>query len=298
MYVLLGSSGQITSQIARILLDGGHPVRVIGRNREALAGLEDAGARIAVGDPADAAFLASAFADATAVYTMLPPCYQEPDMRAAQHRIGEAIAEALRRATGPRVVNLSSVGAELPHGTGPIEALHAQEQRLDAIGTVDLLHLRAGYFMENLLAAIPEIAAAGVISGMESPDAPIPMVATADIAQTVAQELVTLRHRGVLQLQAPRHITLREAARVIGSAIGKPDLQYLQAAPEETKRTLRTHGMSADAVDQLEALSRWLSRMSTESATAATVAVQATTIEAFARERFAPAYARGVTEGA
>src|SRR5690606_29765814 len=114
MFVLLGSNGQITSQLARLLLAGGHPVRIVGRNAGALASLGAAGAQVAAGDPADAAFLASAFAGARAVYTMTPPCYADPDMRAAQDRIGNAIAHALRAARVQRVVNLSSIGAELP----------------------------------------------------------------------------------------------------------------------------------------------------------------------------------------
>lgn len=289
MFVLLGSNGQITSQLARLLLAGGHPVRVVGRNAEALAPLQAAGAQLAVGDPADAAFLARAFAGATAVYTMTPPCYAEPGMRAGQDRIGAAIAQALRTAGVKRVVNLSSVGAELPRGTGPIEGLHAQEQRLDALEGLDLLHLRPGSFMENLLPLAGAVAAAGILPGMESPDARIPMVATADIAAVAARELVTPRHRGVLVLHAPRHVTMREAAAAVGAAIGRPDLPYVQTTAEETKAQLREQGFSADAADQLEALSAWLSTSPLASVTAAPAEVQPTTVEAFARERFAPA---------
>src|SRR5687767_12492556 len=121
MFVLLGSNGQITSKLARLLLAAGHPVRVVGRHADGLAPLARAGAEVAAGDTGDAAFLERAFAGAAAAYTMIPPCYDEPDMRQAQDRIGEAIAVALGNARVPRVVNLSSIGAELPHGTGPIE---------------------------------------------------------------------------------------------------------------------------------------------------------------------------------
>jgi uncharacterized protein YbjT (DUF2867 family) len=292
MFVLLGSNGQITSQLARLLLAGGHAVRVVGRNAGALAALESAGAQVAVGDPTDAAFLQRAFDGATAAYTMTPPCYGEPDMRAAQDRIGAAIALALNQVRVPRVVNLSSVGAELPSGTGPIAALHAQEQRLNAIAGIDLLHLRPGYFMENLLPAAGAVAAAGVLPGMEAPDAQIPMVATRDIAAVAARELVTPRHRGVLLLHAASHITLREAAAVLGAAIGKPGLPYVQSPAADVKAVLRTHGFSANAADRLEELARWLSTSSRASATAGPAEVQPTDMEAFARESFAPAYAQ------
>ena len=296
MFVLLGSNGQITSQLARLLLTAGHPVRVVGRNTRALAPLSRAGAQIAVGDPGDSAFLESALAGATAAYTMIPPCYAEHDMRAAQDRIGRAIADALGNVRVPRVVNLSSIGAELPRGTGPIEALHAQEQRLHSVGRMDLLHLRPGSFMENLLPSAVEAAAVGVLPGMERADVPIPMVATRDIAAVAARELTLPQHRGTLLLHAPRHVTMREATAALGAAIGKPDLRYAQSAPGGAKAALRTYGFSASAADQLEVLARWLSTTSLDSTRAGPVAVQPTTIEMFARECFAPTFAQLAAE--
>lgn len=292
MFVLLGSSGQITSQLARLLLADGHPVRVVGRNASGLAALQSAGAEVAVGDPADAGFLERAFSDAKAVYTMTPPCYAEPDMRAAQDRIGESVAQALRKVRVPRVVNLSSIGAELPSGTGPIEGLHAQEQRLDAIAGIDLLHLRPGSFMENYLSAAPAVAAMGALPGMETPDAPIPMVAASDVASFAARELVRPQHRGVVLLHAAQHVTPRDVAAAIGAAIARPGLAYVQSVPAEAKAMLREYGFSADAADQLEVLARWLSTSPLGSATVAPVVVQPTTIEVFARHSFAPALAQ------
>ncbi|HLL12974.1 MAG TPA: NAD(P)H-binding protein [Rubrivivax sp.] len=289
MFVLLGSNGQITSQLAALLLAGHHPVRVIGRTPGALAPLKKAGAEVAVGDAGEARFLEQAMAGARAVYTMIPPCYAEPDMRAAQDRIGSAVAQALTKLRVPRVVNLSSIGAELPAGTGPIEGLHAQEQRLDAITGIELLHLRAGSFMENFL-PLAGAAANGVLPGMEAPDAPLPMVAASDIAAFAARELVAPQHRGALLLHAPRHVTLGEAAAVIGQAIGNPALRYVQAPPARFKAELCDQGFSADAADQLEVLARWLSTSAGASLMAAPVAVQPTTIELFAQTRFAPVF--------
>lgn len=287
MFVLLGSHGQVTSKLARRLLDSGHPVRVVGRSGDALAPLAAAGAQLAIGDPGDAAFLERAFTGATAAYTMIPPCYGEPDMRAAQDRIGIAIAAALARVPVRRVVNLSSIGAELPEGTGPIEALHAQERRLDAIRGIDLLHLRPGAFMENLLPAAAAAHATGALPGREAPDAPFPMVATRDIAAVAARELATPRHRGALLLHAPKHVTPREAAAAVGAAIGVPRLRYVQSTAAEAGEMLRAHGFSASAVEQMERLAAWLSTASLASTRVAPVDVQPTTIEAFAREAFA-----------
>lgn len=291
MNVLLGANGQITGQLARLLLADGHPVRVVGRNAASLEPLVRAGAQAAVGDAGDAAFLERAFAGARAAYVMTPPGYTEPSMRAAQDRVGTATARALAGAGVPRVVHLSSVGAELAAGNGPIAGLHAQEERLNALPGVELLHLRPGFFMENLLNALRPVAAARVLPGLEHPDAPIPMAATADIARVAARELTTPARRGVLLLHAARPVTMRQAAAAVGAAIGVPTLAYVQGDAADTKAALRAQGFSADAADQLAELAHWISTAGMASLGVAPSEILQTDIAAFARACFAPAYA-------
>ncbi|MDR6428891.1 uncharacterized protein YbjT (DUF2867 family) [Variovorax beijingensis] len=257
MYVLLGSNGNITSKVAALLLGQGTPVRVVGRNAGSLASVKAAGADIAAGDIGDAGFLAQAFAGATAVYTMIPTDYAAHDMAAEQDRLGHAITRAIAAAGLTRVVNLSSVGAHLGSGTGPIAGLHRQERRLDELAGVDVLHLRPGYFFENLLIAIEMIRTIGVYADMTAPDAPLPMVATGDIARVVARELRTPSGKGkrVLHLRAPGLYTMKEATALLGAAIGKPDLAYVQSEPEEGRAALMQQGFSADAAAQLAEMS-------------------------------------------
>ena len=92
---------------------------------------------------------------------MIPTDYTAPDLGAAQDQLGAAIASAVVSAGVKRIVNLSSIGAHLAAGTGPIAGLHRQEQRLNALGDLDVLHLRPGYFYENHLAAIEMIRTIG-----------------------------------------------------------------------------------------------------------------------------------------
>lgn len=259
MNVLLGANGNITSRVAAALLDRRQPVRVIGRNPASLEALRRRGADIAIGDARDAGFLSQAFAGASAAYVMIPPAYDAPDMRRSQAAFGTAIAIALAHSGVRRVVNLSSVGAELPAGTGPIAGLHDQEQRLNALPEVDLLHLRAGYFMENHLHAAASIAALGVYASLEAPDVPVPMIAARDIAAVVVRELLSPVARGVLHLHAPAHYSFEEVTRVLGSAIGQPDLKYVQAEPAQARAAMRQAGLSADAVEQMAEMARWLS---------------------------------------
>lgn len=282
MYVLMGANGNITSRAARTLLQQGHAVRVIGRSEATLAPLKALGAELAIGDAQQADFLTRAFAGGTAVYTMIPPDYAAPDMRRSQTLFGTAIAGALAQAGVQRVVNLSSVGAELAAGTGPIAGLHEQEQRLNALPGLQLLHLRPGYFMENHLHAAGTIAAAGVYPSLERGDVPVPMIATADIADVVARELVSGRARGVLHLHAPRTYTFAQVAAVFGRAIGRPDLAYVQAERAQGLAGMAAAGFSAGVAELMAEMADWLSNGTHAAALPGAVEVTPTTLEDFA----------------
>jgi len=261
MYALMGANGHITSKAARLLLQQGQKVRVIGRDAGRLKDLKDAGAELAIGDAMDPKFLEGAFRGADAVYTMIPPKYDAPEFRAYQNQVGEAISKGLAKSGVKRVVNLSSVGASLPKGTGPIAGLHDQEQRLKSHGKIDVVHLRPAYFMENHMNSIPAIAQMGVFPGLIKAKAPVAMIATRDIAARVARELANPSTKGheVRHLHGPRDYTMSEAARILGAAIGKPDLPYVEAQPADMKKALMGYGFSKDVVDSFEEMSGALS---------------------------------------
>ena len=125
--------------------------------------------------------LGEACRDAWAVFTLIPPSMAEEDYEAYQDRVGEAIVKAIQMANVTRVVNLSSIGAHLAEGTGPIKGLHRQEERLNALKNLHcLVHLRPEYFMENLYGLLPMVQQ-GVIKSCLPGNLMIPMVATRDI---------------------------------------------------------------------------------------------------------------------
>ncbi len=288
MYVLLGANGNITSQVARQLLKRGLPTRVVGRQAASLAPLQQLGAQTAIGDAGNAAFLAQAFHGASAIYAMIPPDYSAADMLASQRRIGSAIVQAIVQSPVPRVVNLSSIGAEIPAGTGPIAGLHEQEARLDAMAGLDLVHLRPAYFMENHLHAVGTIAAMGVYPSVERGDVPVPMIATADIATVVVRELIDTRSRGVLHLQAPRHYTFEQAATILGTAIGRPDLAYAQVEPAQGRSAMISAGFSPNVADLMVQMAQWMSEGVSTTLTGP-LEVLPTTLESFAA-RFRQAF--------
>lgn len=248
MLTICGATGHIGSRAAEILLARGEQVRVIGRDKAKLRPLVTKGAEACVGDLKNTAFLTAAFSGVDAAFVLIPPDYTAGDFRVYQNEVGASIAAAISRSSVKYVVNLSSQGGELPAGTGPILGLHDQEERLNQLAGVDVLHLRPTYFMENLLMNIPLIHEKGIAGSAVRGDQEFAMIATKDIAARVAEHLVRRGFVGkvVEDLLGQRDLSLKEAVSVLGRKIGWPDLTYVQFPYEEAAKGMMAMGISPD----------------------------------------------------
>jgi uncharacterized protein YbjT (DUF2867 family) len=260
MYVITGATGHTGSIAARTLLSRGQKVRAIGRSADRLQSLASAGAEPFVADVTDARRLSEAFRGAQAVYTMLPPNTTSNDVRGYQEQVSDAISSAVASAKVPIVVLLSSIGADKPDKTGPVVGLHNFEQKLNRIDGINVLHVRAGYFMENTLPQVNAIKMMGKSAGPLRPDLKLPMIATQDIGTAVAEFLLHPNFQGkqTQELLGQRDLNYTEAAAIIGKAIGKPDLEYVQVPDEQLRPALMQFGMSQNMADLLLEMARAL----------------------------------------
>jgi uncharacterized protein YbjT (DUF2867 family) len=241
-YVILGASGNTGSIVAHSLLLNGKNVRVVGRDAGRLQRFASKGAEAFTADMTDAAALSKAFRGARAAYLMLPPISSRED----QERESDAIAKAAKDAGLRYAVNLSSYGAHVAEGTGPIAGLHSSEQKLNAISGLNVLHLRAAYFMENNLAAIDMIQRLGVFGHALLPDLKMPMIATRDAGAYAGHRLLELDFLGkqTRELLGERDLSITDVTAVIGRAIGKPDLRYVQLSYDQMQQGLTEAGFS------------------------------------------------------
>src|SRR5580700_3157351 len=241
MYVILGASGNTGSIIANSLQLNGKNVRVMGRDAGRLQGFVRKGAEAFTADLSDAAALTKAFRGARAAYLMLPPITSRED----QERESDAIAKAVKESGLLYAVNLSSYGAHVAEGTGPIAGLHSSEEKLNAISGLNVLHLRAAYFMENNLAAIGMIHGMGIFGNALLPDVKLPMIATHDVGDYAAQRLLHLDFSGkqTRELLGERDLSMTEVTAVIGRGIGKPDLRYQQFPHDQVQQGLMDLGV-------------------------------------------------------
>jgi uncharacterized protein YbjT (DUF2867 family) len=293
MLVVLGASGHTGQVVARNLLGRGKKVRVVGRSADRLRDLAAKGAEVFVADAADAPALTKAFRGADGAYVMIPPDATSHDYRAFQSRVSDAIAASVENAGLKNVVSLSSVGADKPSGTGPVAGLYDLEQKLNQVGGANVLHLRAGYFMENTLAQVAVIRMMGSMAGPVRPDLKLPMIATRDIGDAAADALLRLEFRGkqTRELQGQRDIDYVEVAAIVGKAIGKPALGYIQAPDEQLRMAMEQMGMSANFVGLLLEMSAALNSGHMKMLEPRTAEnTTPTSFETFVEEEFAPAW--------
>jgi uncharacterized protein YbjT (DUF2867 family) len=245
------AGGKTGHRAAEILLARGEVVRAFDVAPSRLAALKAKGAEVVVGNAEDAEALASAFRGARAVYAVFPEDLSATDLNAQGSRMGEAAVWALERAGVTRAVFLSSLGAELPMGTGPIVAAHDQEQRLANLSNINVTVLRAGYFMENLFAVVGFVKYRDVNVTPYAADLRLPMIATRDVAAIVAEELQCAKFGGftIREILGPHDLTMAEATSLIGARVGKAELNYIQCSYDVARSLLVDMGVSANVAD-------------------------------------------------
>jgi len=300
MYTVIGATGNIGSVITKTLLEKGERVRVFGRHGGKLQVFAQKGAEAFVGDVMDADALTRAFTGARAAFLMIPPGMKSPDYRADQERASDAISLAAKNAGLPYAVNLSSIGAQAPQGTGPILGLHFAEKKLNGIERLNVLHLRPAYFFENLLSGISMIQMMGIFGGALKGDLRIPMIATRDIGAYGSERLLHLDFNGkqTQELLGERDLSMNEVVAVIGRALGKADLRYVQFPYDQVGKVLIQMGTPPKtAALFIEMFGGFNEGIVAPTEPRSANNTTPTSIEGFVKEKFVPAY-QGMAVGA
>lgn len=244
---ILGSLGNISKPLAEQLIATGHEITIVSSSAEKATAIEALGAIPAIGEVEDVAFLTKVFSGADAVYTMVPPNFTTTEWKKYIADTGRGYAEAIKKAGVKNVVNLSSIGAHLPDGVGPVSGIHFVELALNELDGVNVLHLRPAYFYTNFYHSVEMIKNAGIIGGNYGADANLVMVHPDDIAETAAKALDELKFEGKLHLYivGSEH-TDAEVANIIGGAIGKPGLPWVEFKDEDVVNAMTGNGTSLD----------------------------------------------------
>jgi uncharacterized protein YbjT (DUF2867 family) len=248
MYVIAGVTGHTGKIAAETLLAQGKPVRVIVRKAEQGAPWQARGAEVAIASLDDAEALTKAFTGAQGAFVLVPPAPTAPDFLASRAPLITAMARAVTAAKLPHVVLLSSVGAQLPAGTGPIVGLHRAEEALGKTGAATTF-VRASYFQENFACVLQPAKTDGVLPSFLPADLQHEAVSTHDIGKTVAQALLDgPRGRRVIELAGPAPTSATDVAAALTKIFGRP-VKVALAPMSAVVPTFKSFGMSQNVAE-------------------------------------------------
>ncbi|MDF0663591.1 NmrA family NAD(P)-binding protein [Rhizobium redzepovicii] len=236
--VLVGATSDVGVVASARLQQQGHTVRGIARSM---------GVALSDGDA-----LTRAFTGADSAYLMIPFDVQAPDLHRFEREVGNWLAEAISTSGVSRVVLLSGLNAHLKMGTSLGAA--EMEDRLEALGIDELVHLRAGFFNENFVKGMGfvEQSASGVFATPFRSDLPMPLIAARDIGERVADLLITedWPQDRVVELHGGGHYTLTKTTEILARALGRK--VACQTVPFAAARAgMIENGMSASFADAL-----------------------------------------------
>ena len=289
--VITAPAGNIGSVVTRELLDAGEKPVLIARDPAKVDDAVARGATVKKGSHADADFMTEATQGAAALFVLTPAHYQLQDIHAYYGSFARAAATAAKANGIPHVVHLSSVGADLESGNGPVAGLHAAEQILNEADLPNLTHLRPGYFMENTLAQIPNILQASSLFTTFPAGTRIPMIATRDIGVRAAG-LLRERDwtgRNVVELQGASVIAYEEVAAILSGVLGRK-LEHVTVSDAQMIEALTGMGLSPVLAESYAELADGLVKGRIQYREPHNEAnTTSTTYEVFARQAFKPA---------
>lgn len=245
-YAITGSIGHISKPIVTRLVAEGHEVTVLTSSNSRAAEIESLGAKAAVGSVEDRGFVTNSLAGADAVYLMIPPNFGVTDWIAYQQQVADNYVAAIAANNITKVVMLSSVGAHMGQGTGPVDGLAYLENALATHPEINVLKLRPSYFYYNLFNQIGMIKHLGFMGSTQPADFKIILVHTNDIAEAATNALLGLDFKGqtVQYIASEDSLTWETLAKTLGAAIGKPELPYVEFTDEQSYQGMLQAGLS------------------------------------------------------
>jgi uncharacterized protein YbjT (DUF2867 family) len=247
---ITGSLGHIGRPLTKELVQKGHSVTVVSSNPEKQKEIEELGAKAAIGSLENADFITSSFLNADVVYCMVPPANyfdQNLDLFEYYRRLGKNYVQAIKESKVSRVINLSSIGGHLAKGNGILLGPHLVENLLNDLPLdVSITHIRPTEFYYNLLPQVHSAKNNGFIASNIGNDVVNSWVSPIDIASAIAEEITIPYTERNIRYVASDEFTYDELARILGKAIGNPELRWIALTDEQMNNGMISVGMKPD----------------------------------------------------
>ncbi|MEV6849519.1 NAD(P)H-binding protein [Actinoplanes sp. NPDC051411] len=258
MIVVTAPTGNIGRQVVANLLARDTPVRVVVRDPDRLAGPVRERAEIVVGSHADPDVVAKAFDGADAVFWLVPPDRQAPDVRRAFLDFTRPAARAFAEAETLRVVGVSALGrGTAPAADAGLVTASLEMDDLIAASGVAYRALALPSFMDNVLRQVAVIRDQGRYYGPSEPGRKMPTCATRDIAAVAAGLLLDDTWSGVDQrsVLGPEDLSMLDEVRIMSEVLGRP-IEYVRTPLDAFKAQFLAAGASESTAQAMADMAR------------------------------------------
>ncbi|NIJ53818.1 NAD(P)H-binding protein [Dyadobacter arcticus] len=246
-YIITGSLGNISRPVTENLVHAGQDVTVISSNANKKEEIESLGAKAAIGSLSDLAFLKNAFKEAEIAYLMMPNDFTVTDYPAFQRQVADNYIEAIKESSITHIVLLSSIGAHLRKGAGPIDGLGYLEDQILTMPNVHAKFLRPSLFYSNLYSLAGMIQNAGIAgNNYGDTDQKLVLVHTSDIAIVATEHLLnpTFTGKTVSYISSDEKYP-QEIATALGKALGKENTPWITFTDEQAREGMLGAGLPA-----------------------------------------------------
>ena len=224
MILVAGGTGTLGSQVVRLLLERGEPVRVLTRDPARAADLPDA-VQVLTGDLRDPAAVTAAVRGCatvvSAVHGFVGP--GKPSPEAIDRDANRALIRAAADAGVQHLVLVSVLGAAPDHPMSLHRAKHAAEQDLRASGLA-WTTIRPAAYLETWIAITGAKLASNGQALVFGPGCnPINFVSAHDVAAVVDLVIHDRSLRGrLVEVGGPENLTFTQLAERLITASGRP----------------------------------------------------------------------------
>jgi uncharacterized protein YbjT (DUF2867 family) len=246
MIVITSPTSNIGRQVLQHILDSREPIRVIARDPSRLAPGVSERVEVVQGSHGDIDIVQRAFANADAVFWLVPPNPQAKSVEASFLDFTRPACDAFRSEGVKRVVGVSAIGrgTTMAQNAGYVTASLKMDDLIASTG-VSYRALTMPSFMDNILRQVEPIKNQGMFFSPLSGDRKLPTCATRDIAAVAAKWLLDSSWSGIedVPVLGPEDLSFNDMAHIMSEVLGK-SVQYQQFAFASYKTRLTGFGMS------------------------------------------------------